>query len=248
MFKKIIWISLCFGLLTSISSAFAVRDIMEIMFEPAKSYEKIVDLGSDKNQVGNEIFKESTQLGIDINLDAVCTVNGQKISANDITDQAKSNNYNWTNSDYCEKILGGSYEKHIISGSSQTQAPLIVRITKFLLRITMVLAITMVLYNGILRIIESAKWAEVKDAQNNIIYIIAGILVSLSSVALINLVSSISTSTITVETTQEKEAKKNEEIINKALNQAGNYIWDKAKQGISTVVNAEINIISKVAK
>ena len=64
------------------------------MFEPAKSYEKIVDLGSDKNQVGNEIFKESTQLGIDINLDAVCTVNGQKISANDITDQAKSNNYN----------------------------------------------------------------------------------------------------------------------------------------------------------
>jgi len=41
--------------------------------------------------------------------------------------------------------------------SSEKQAPLIVRITKFLLRMTIVLSITMILYNGILWVIESAK-------------------------------------------------------------------------------------------
>ena len=56
---------------------------------------------------------------------------------------------------------------------------------------TIVLSVTMIIYNGILWIIESSKWWEVKDAKNNITYIFVWILLSLSSVILINLISSL---------------------------------------------------------
>lgn len=77
-----------------------------------------------------------------------------------------------------------------IWSTTTTQAPLLVRITKFLLRMVVVLSVTMVLYNGVLWIVESAKGGDVKDAKNNLIYIFVGILLALLSVTLINLVSS----------------------------------------------------------
>ncbi|MEI7563643.1 MAG: hypothetical protein WCJ39_08690 [bacterium] len=45
---------------------------------------------------------------------------------------------------------------------------MIVRIAKRLLRITIVLSITMIIYNGIMYIVESAKGGEVKNATKNI--------------------------------------------------------------------------------
>lgn len=45
------------------------------MFEPAKTHEKIIDLGTTKTAVGNEVFRESTQLGFDVNFSNICTVN-----------------------------------------------------------------------------------------------------------------------------------------------------------------------------
>ncbi len=80
--------------------------------------------------------------------------------------------------------------------SITTEAPLIVRIAKFLLRITMVLAITMVLFNGVMWIIESSKWAEVKNAKKNLILIVTGILIALMSLSIINLISSITVSSL----------------------------------------------------
>jgi len=76
------------------------------------------------------------------------------------------------------------------------EAPLIVRITKFLLRITMVLSVTMVIFNGVMWIIESSKWAEVKDAKKNIILIIVWIFIALMSLWIINLISSITVSSL----------------------------------------------------
>lgn len=58
-----------------------------------------------------------------------------------------------SNEAFCVDVLGGDFDTTVL----KTEAPLIVRIAKFLLRITMVLAVTMVIFNGIMRIIESAK-------------------------------------------------------------------------------------------
>lgn len=194
MNKKIFWILIGFGFMFSLGSVFATPDIMEVMFGPAKAHEWIVDLGADKEAVGKEVFMSSTQPGFTENLGIGCFVNNQHISKSDLETQMANVKYTSTVVDFCEKILWGDYNKEMLS--APTQAPLIVRITKFLLRLTIVLSVTMVLYNGVLWIIESSKWSEVKDAKNNLIYIFVGILLSLSSVALINLVSSLGTSSL----------------------------------------------------
>jgi hypothetical protein len=129
---------------------------MEIMFQPAKSYEKIVDLGSTKNAVGNEIFRESLQLWANESFWNWCFVNEQHINNKIIEAQIENLWYNWDTRTFCEEILGGDYDISVFW--SEKQAPLIVRITKFLLRLTIILSITMILYNGILRVVESAKW------------------------------------------------------------------------------------------
>lgn len=83
--------------------------------------------------------------------------------------------------------------------SVERRAPLIVRIAKLLLRMTIVLSITMILYNGILYIIQSSKWESPKDPQKNLINIWIWILIALSSLWIINLISSISMSSLNVD-------------------------------------------------
>lgn len=73
---------------------------------------------------------------------------------------------------------------------------LIIQITKFLLRITMVFAVTMIIYNGILYVIKASKGENPKDILNNIIYIGVWILLALLSVIIIRLVSSIGTGSL----------------------------------------------------
>ncbi|MDD3263105.1 MAG: hypothetical protein PHR61_04660 [Candidatus Absconditabacteria bacterium] len=195
--KKIIVGLFTFVLLgINISNTFAVRDVMDIMFQPAKGYEKVIDLGSTKNAVGNEVFKESTNVGFNDNFGNGCFVNNQHIEQSIIESQMDQVGFQGTEREFCENVLGGDYDINTLGG--ETQAPLIVRITKFLLRLTIVLSITMVLYNGILWVIESAKGGDVKDAKNNILYIVGGILLALSSVVIINIISSITLSSLNI--------------------------------------------------
>lgn len=64
------------------------------------------------------------------------------------------------------------------------------------MRITMVLSVTMVIFNWIMWIIESAKWAEVKDAKKNIVLIVVGIIIALMSLSIINLITSLTVSSL----------------------------------------------------
>ena len=77
--------------------------------------------------------------------------------------------------------------------------PLIVRITKLLLRITMVLAITMVIFNSVKLMIEVLSWkVELKSsgAKKNLVNIILWVLIALFSVTIINLIISIPKSSV----------------------------------------------------
>jgi hypothetical protein len=86
------------------------------------------------------------------------------------------------------------------------RAPLIVRIAKFILRITIVLSITMVIVNWIYYIVESSKWSmDVVEPRKNLINIAIWIILALSSLGIINLISSIWISSLnTAENTQNK--------------------------------------------
>lgn len=169
-------------------------DLLQQAFQPAMTNDTIINLWTTKNAVGNEILKQ--WVGVEVSLGAWCEVNWKKIPKSDITTQKNAASYQWNESAFCTNILWWTYSSNLIQGSVTTEAPLIVRIAKFLLRITMVLSITMVIFNGVMWIIESSKWAEVKDAKKNITFIIVGILISLMSLSIINLISSITVSSL----------------------------------------------------
>ncbi|MFZ2151067.1 MAG: hypothetical protein WAZ12_02125 [Candidatus Absconditicoccaceae bacterium] len=149
--KRIVFFSLFFSLI-SVSFVGAQGDLLDKAFDTAIKQQGLIDLGSTKDQVGNEVLRESTNVSINLN--------------------------------------GGP----IVSTSQR--APLIVRIAKLLLRITIVLAVTMVLYNGVLYIIQASKGEAPKDPQKNLLNIGIGILLSLASLGIINLINSITISSL----------------------------------------------------
>ena len=72
-------------------------------------------------------------------------------------------------------------------------APITVKITRLLLILTIALSVTMILYNWMIYIIETWQGKEWKSLIKNVILIVVGILVSLFSVVIINLIQSIPT-------------------------------------------------------
>lgn len=77
----------------------------------------------------------------------------------------------------------------------QTRPPLLVRFTKFLLRMLVVLATTMTIFNGI-RYMAAAWGEDISKAREDLIYVALGIIIALASLAIINLVNSITVGTI----------------------------------------------------
>lgn len=84
----------------------------------------------------------------------------------------------------------------ILNTGFNKQPSLIIMVTKFLLRMTVVLAVTMIIYNGIMYVIKASKGENPKDILNNILYVGVGILLALFSVIIIRFVSSIGTSSL----------------------------------------------------
>jgi len=156
-------------------------DLLETAFQDAIANENIIMLGNNKNAVGNEVFRE-----------------GQDIQKTDTSLRIKKTcfkdnvEYKVANEAQCTTI--GWIRKRF---DLKTRPPLMVRIAKFLLRITVALAITMVLYNAVMYVAESMKGSDkVTKATNNLLYVGGGLILALSSVAIINLISSISISSL----------------------------------------------------
>lgn len=166
------------------------EDLLEQAFSTAKSQETVIDLWSTTNAVGNEFLKES--VGLQWNFWQGCLLDGNMMNSNDLQAQKDSIWSSLSDTDFCQQVLWGDWNVPAVT----TQAPLIVRIAKWMLRLTIVLSITMVLYNGVMYIVESAKGGEVKTATKNLGLIVWGILVALLSLWIINLISSITISTI----------------------------------------------------
>ena len=190
-------LSSVFGTLSLLWSQASAAELIEEAFMPSKTHETIINLGNTKDAVGNEILRES--VGLQEMLWYGCFIQGQRWTKNQLEASAAGN---WVSlssdqsyKDFCQNILWGNRN---IDEEFQTKAPLIVRITKFLLRITIVLSISMVIYSGIMYIIEASKGAEVKETTNNLMYIIGWVLLALMSLGLINLIASLSVSSLGV--------------------------------------------------
>lgn len=96
------------------------------------------------------------------------------------------------------EIVGGWTTITIGSGwiNGEEKAPLIVKITKFLLRMTIVLSITMVIYNGIQYILQSTSGWDTKWATKNLWLVAGGIILALLSLAIIQIIQSLTLSSL----------------------------------------------------
>lgn len=74
--------------------------------------------------------------------------------------------------------------------------PLFVRVAKLLLRITIALSVTFVLYNAIMYALSFGDSNKTSSAQKKLLNVIIGVIIALSSVGIIYLIQSIVTQTI----------------------------------------------------
>lgn len=158
------------------------QDLMEQAFVPAMSYDTVVKLWNTKDAVWNTILRESMTVEMwESVFKKACFVNNQ--IQNGVTE------------DVCVEMW---WERRNDVINVSAKAPLIVRITKFLLRMTIVLSITMIIFNSIKYMIEVMNWKDWKsaEAKKNLVFVAGWIILALMSVSIINLVVSVPKSSL----------------------------------------------------
>lgn len=101
------------------------------------------------------------------------------------------------------------------------KASIIVKVTKILLSLVIALAVTMILYNGMMYIIQTWQWKEAKDLTKNIAYIVVWILVALFSVVIITLIQSIP-NTLEDELISDQDSTQDNDVVEESV---GKRIW-----------------------
>lgn len=132
--------------------AWLQNDILDTAFQPSKNLDQVINIGNNKNAVGNEVFRGSTD--VDVSL------------SNGI--------------------------------STSQRAPLLVRITQTLLRLTIALSIPVLIWIG-LKVIKSwLSGGDVKSAIKEVSGVLIGLALALSAVGIIYLIQSIATQSLTL--------------------------------------------------
>lgn len=157
-------------------------DLMEEAFSPSMSYDTVINIWRNKKQVWDTVLREKTLIEAwDSPFQKACFLNW-------ILQE-------WVDENRCLEIW---WERRKELIDIQSQAPLIVRIAKFLLRMTVVLSISMVIFNAIKYMIEVLWWKDRKSAESkkNLIYVAVWVIVALLSVSVINLIISVPKSSL----------------------------------------------------
>ena len=157
-------------------------DLLEKAFDGAKDYEYVVNMGNTKEAVGMGILNKWYQLNV--NTKKKCY---QIIGNNNVLKPM------YTNESTC---IGAGYSRKLIVFDGESTQPLLVRIVKFLLRWTMILAIPMIMVAWILYMLAAGEEAKQKKAKTMIINVIAGILLALMSLSIVYLVLTVTKNSI----------------------------------------------------
>ena len=176
----------------------AKRDLLWQLVEPAYHEETMIWLWISKETVWRNVFKWSTEVGVDVYLEKkiVTDENGKNVCRFTwCTELCLQKEEDLSSSDrfFCKRQW--KYEtvetKLGLEAGYEQQPSLIVKVTRMLLILTIVLSVTMILYNGMMYIVKTWQWKEGKDVLKNIAYIIIWILIALFSVLIIRIIQSI---------------------------------------------------------
>jgi hypothetical protein len=146
----IVWILFMVYFLSLFSSYTVATDLLDSVFETSKSLDHVINIGNNKNAVGNEVFQWSTNLNVSLN-------NGV---------------------------------------STSTNAPLLVRITQTLLRLTIALSIPVLIWIGVKVIKSGMSGWDVKGALKEVSGVLIGLALALSAVGIIYLIQSLTTQSL----------------------------------------------------
>ena len=133
-------------------TAFLQNDLLDDAFQPSKNLDHVINIGNNKNAVGNEVFRGST------NIDGV-SLNGIQTSEN---------------------------------------APLLVRITQTLLRLTIALSIPVLIRIGLKLIKNGMSGWDIKEWLKEVSWVIIWLMLALSAVGIIYLIQSIATQSLNI--------------------------------------------------
>lgn len=119
----------------------ANNDFMDTIFQPSKNNDHVINIGNNKNAVGNEVFRWSTTFSLD-------------------------------------------------DGFSG-KAPLLVRITQTLLRLTIALSVPVIIFIGVKIIKNSVSGGSIKESMKELSGILIGLALALSAIGIIYLIQSL---------------------------------------------------------
>ncbi len=157
---KTLWGIFIIGILWStILSVYANNDLLNQAFEEAKRFDVVVNPGNDKNAVWGQVFNETKEVNVKINL--------------------KGN-------------LKDAFDKT----TSTTKEPYLIRLTKLILRVMIAISVSIIIYGGISYSLSFGDEKKQLAARNIVIYALTGILIGLASLAIIELVLSITKSSL----------------------------------------------------
>ena len=162
----------------------AADDLLWNLFEPSYEEDMTVKIGKNSDTVWNRFFWGSNDVSIVVKRQIKKNSNGEPLCHGD--------------GGKCAPGCDGSEDKdeckyqHVWVDVKVTDKPsIIVKATRILLSLIIALSVTMVLYNGMMYIIQTWQWKEAKDLTKNIAYIVIWILVALFSVIIITLIQSV---------------------------------------------------------
>jgi len=165
-------------------------DLLRQIIEPAYEEEIIIGLWNSKETVWKNVFKWGTSVELGLSVRVPKTENWKPVCRFGSCSSACAE-INETNTNLCKRQW--SYEWGLgVSAWISKEPSVIVKITRMLLVLTITLSVTMILYNGMMYIVQTWQWKDGKSLKN-IAYIVVWILIALFSVIIMRIIQSIPT-------------------------------------------------------
>lgn len=167
----------------------ATNDLLSDLVQPSYESQTTFNVGRNPKSVFYEILGWSFEVNVKVEKRVKVDENGNLL-CHDGPCPSECEAETEDNKEYCEDI----WQHEWVDFEAGQQAPMIVKVTKLLLILTVALSVTMILYNGMMYIIQTWQWKEWKSLIKNVALIVVGILIAFFSVVIIRLIQSIPTS------------------------------------------------------
>lgn len=164
--------------------SFAADDLLWQLIEPSYYSNTTLDMGVNVKTVWDEVIGWSDEINIKFKKVVLTGENGQLL-CHDRDCPPGCTDYKKENEEIC------NWQHKWVSVEVWKKPPMVVKITRLLLTLVIALSVTMILYNGIMYIVQTWQWQEWKNLMKNVVLIVVGILISLFSVLIIRLIQSI---------------------------------------------------------